>query len=1248
MMNHGAAQKPLRHLTMRVAWQTSGWDGHVCDNPAENTYCLALKRIREERDDTTEAEWAEEGLHFKDIKSDLLPPCKAENSYFMSKHSFERLFEHPYANNEKAAKTHGQLVPTKVKIPSHSAVAVPFWWMNRDNQQEVDRLSPAILPSDEKDPFPKRSPWIFSGDRQEAILNLFFNQLTPKQSLVFFYTKEGQPVNEHISRLIVGLGAIDSISSILRYDTKGGKAYPLWDRVVSHSIREDGEKGFLLPYSEYLRPTGDDEEDSRRQELLQEIIVEAPAEHRRIFSYGSELAEPDIALTVLVRCLKAVRLIQEHGIVEGPWSKREDWINDQIAQAWKARGAFPGLGSALEALGLRYGTALSWDLYSTGMVAIEDDPWPLVGELINGRVKAPHPNYVPELQAMANTWKGLKPDERELLSLISRFDLSPKQAKRWFDRSKRTYVTQSVVTDEQILSNPYIIVEKDLGDGDEPPVSIGQIDRGLMPDPTISKKNPIPDRSSVDSPNDQRRIRALMAHVLKNASEQGDSLLSVKEVIQRFDYLDLGQPCNVSENWIQGNASDIAEVISILELEVHDNGSRKKIPSLQLTEIFQREQQLRQILLGRAGKSLPPISVDWKAQLISTISESKESFDPTEPRHQEALDSQALALQRITTRRTSVLAGRAGTGKTSVLGALLKADELLKGGVLLLAPTGKARVRLGRAAGTQALTVAQFLKACGRYDGKRQRVLFTGGEQYRREKTIVIDECSMLTLDDLAAVLSAIDQAHVERLILVGDPNQLPPIGGGRPFTDWIAYLEDCADSEDPKKQDRFNCMGKLTVEVRSQAGAPSDSLRLASWFTRESQPVDADRILSDLESNQEMNDLEVCYWSSVEDLKKAILDQFEKHLGITGSMDHKGFNKALGFNEKGLFPFDEPDGVENFQLLSPVRMQPYGVYDLNRWIQRVFRGREITNAHKHWGVSLGNEEIVVHDKVIHLRNQWVQPYDWQNSRTATDKVALANGEIGLAATDKKGYLNVFFAGRPWLSFGFRSWGETRDPPLELAYALTVHKSQGSDFNYVFVVVPKQCRLLSKELLYTALTRSKKQLILFIEGDGPGILYEYTKPEKSETVRRCTNLFLPVVREAQHTDPYAHHLIHRVNEDLLVRSKSELVIASILIDMGIDLQYERPLEGSDGRKLRPDFSFTTSAGDIILWEHLGMLSRSDYRASWEWKLAWYQENGYFLGDNLFTTEDDVRGGLDASTVRKVAGEIQEKLSGYEL
>jgi hypothetical protein len=195
------------------------------------------------------------------------------------------------------------------------------------------------------------------------------------------------------------------------------------------------------------------------------------------------------------------------------------------------------------------------------------------------------------------------------------------------------------------------------------------------------------------------------------------------------------------------------------------------------------------------------------------------------------------------------------------------------------------------------------------------------------------------------------------------------------------------------------------------------------------------------------------------------------------------------------------------------------------------------------------------------------------------------------------------------------------------------------------VVLPRSSSLLSRELLYTALTRSRDRLVLLVEGDSAAALYEFTKPEKSETARRNSNLFRSAVRERLDAVPYAEHLIHRTEKGHMVRSKSELAIANMLWRMKLEYEYERPVEGEKvPGKVRPDFSFVDAAGDLLLWEHLGMLTRDDYRQAWTWKRDWYEKNGFTLGKNLFTSEDDDRGGLDSVALRRVAETIRDRIA----
>lgn len=1221
------------HLTQRVAWHDRAWDGAVCDRPWENSFCLALDRIREERDDARESELA--GRHWGDLADGTLPPCRQEATAFMSEREWTRVIAHPYQEGKKTQDTHGHLRPTSVVVPPHTTFAVPFASLMRRNQEEIAERLPGGLPEDREPPF--ATNWVFGNQRQEALLENFFAELTPAESLIFFYTKEGHPIGDSVSRLIVGVGRLTKLGPLLHYDGVGGKpVYPIWDRMIHHSIRDDGSDGFLLPYHAYLAPTGDPEEDARRAGLLGEIAAVPEAGHTRVFSYFSEHASSDVALSTLVRCLDSVRRIRQHGIAEGSWDQREEWLNEQIARTWEERGAFPGLGSALEALGMRLGTALALELIASGQVAPDADPWPIVDGLLRGEAKPPQSAYAADLDAVGATWAKLTAERRDLLELLSRFALSPKQASRWFEPARRAAAATEALSDREILDNPYRIAECDLGAIGDPAVSVGAVDRGLLPDSAVAAKCPVPDASRVDSAGDPRRVRGAIVSILRSAAEDGDSLLSSVEALTCLEHLDLARPCVVPLDWFAGNAEFLAETVAQIDAEVPGAGGEgtQRLSALQLSVHVETEARLARILLKRAEKELPSVGADWRKLLVESIRASGAEVDLGDARHLDALEEQEQALERITTHRLGVLVGRAGTGKTSVLGALVQCEEIAREGVLLLAPTGKARVRLQRATGREASTIAQFLYRLGRYDGARQRPLFDGRESHRQEKTVVIDESSMLTMDDFYAVLRALDLGHVERLILVGDPNQLPPIGVGRPFADFVGVLDEpSSEAEETAAAVR----ARLSVEVRAALGGPSDALRLAAWFTNERQPKDADRVLSDLELGQGFEDLEILTWKTPEDLRRVLAEQLQAQLGLSSPTDVAGFDRALGLTEEGWIPFDDPDGVEGFQILSPVRMHAHGVHDLNRWLQKAFRPQ------KGWAVTMGEEQIGRKDKVIQLRNQ--KKKGW-SPKGGEQEEYLANGEIGTVAQSRNGWFNVAFAGRPNVTFGYRcsNFGED-SAPLELAYALTVHKAQGSEFGVVFFVLP-ETRLLSRELLYTGLTRSKQKLVLLVEGDDASSLYDLTLPNRSETARRNTNLFRSVVREEAEKPPYADHLIHRVSDGRMVRSKSELAVAIELQRLGMwdRCYYERPLDGTAAPgRLRPDFTFVDPAGDAIVWEHLGLLDKESYRKSWEWKLDWYEKNGFTLGENLFTTADDESGGLDQEQLTKVARAIDELL-----
>ena len=236
---------------------------------------------------------------------------------------------------------------------------------------------------------------------------------------------------------------------------------------------------------------------------------------------------------------------------------------------------------------------------------------------------------------------------------------------------------------------------------------------------------------------------------------------------------------------------------------------------------------------------------------------------------------------------------------------------------------------------------------------------------------------------------------------------------------------------------------------------------------------------------------------------------------------------------------------------------------------------------------------------------------------------------------------NVVFSGLPKETFTYYpSQADDKDSVLELAYAITIHKSQGSDFNTVLVVLPKTGKILSRELIYTALTRAKSKLILMVQDNIPWLM-EFTKPQQSVLGRRNSNLFSYSVREDTAAIPFVEGLIHTTAKPgLIVRSKSEVIIANLLYNKKIEFEYEKMIKENNHRCI-PDFTFEDASGDIIIWEHLGMLDNPAYRTSWERKLAFYESIGFVEGENLFTTRDHEDGSIHTDEIEKVIEQIEE-------
>ena len=193
---------------------------------------------------------------------------------------------------------------------------------------------------------------------------------------------------------------------------------------------------------------------------------------------------------------------------------------------------------------------------------------------------------------------------------------------------------------------------------------------------------------------------------------------------------------------------------------------------------------------------------------------------------------------------------------------------------------------------------------------------------------------------------------------------------------------------------------------------------------------------------------------------------------------------------------------------------------------------------------------------------------------------------------------------------------------LELAYAISVHKAQGSEFDYVYIVLPQRdSHLLSMELLYTALTRAQRKVSVLLQND-ISALTSMSRVEKSAVRKINSSLFefVPLPEEVLYlsypwfaADKKVSTLVH-----YFVRSKSEAIIANLLVDRNIPFKYKEPLYTA-GTMFLPNFT-VKFRGEDFYWEHLGLLSNPDYRKHWEDKKRWYDKN--FPGKLLTTQEND--------------------------
>ena len=1205
---------------------------------------MKLKNIAKNKKDSDEDAIANQPIkgHEMDI------PCLSEGGCFLSPDSYTRTTVHPY--KKKNPDTHGHFLPTELDYPPFSLPARPFAWtmLSKKNlfgqEQSIEELAQKKGINYDPDNEPDLgwdSNWVQEATNQREIFKVFYEDIEIGKSLVITYAKQ-VPFIEDAKRIVMGIGFVQSIQNPPEHNhtDDGDLRSILWETMIGHSIRDDRKNGFMLPYREMMEYA-----EKNPDFDLSSIAVLADDEYFDEFSYATEQVSYDAVINILTKTINALTIIK--GCIPGNWKECIRWCKARLDEVWLDRGPFPGLGSMLTSIKFEYGNLIAKEIKKkiNDISNFENEVYSIFN--------SPRQNFPKKLlsditSTKVSVFKNLSEERKKLFWLMSRINLTEEQAQILFDADERRK-NRIYCTDKEILDNPYLLYEKTRNCNPRLQVSVTKIDLAVFPAEKIEELSPVPEPSFIESGDDKRRIRALAINVLENQASNGHTVFPQFLLSDELKKLPLEKKCDVSSDVFDVLEDFLTEELIIIPCE--DDSK-----AYQLKRLNDIDNYIRTFIEDRLKAKRFDINENWEEIVNDHFNKINPEVDDKE---NFARKEKAAILQELAESRFSVLIGGAGTGKTTLLSLLCKSQQIKNGGILLLAPTGKARVKISKTMNEMgvshsAFTIAQFLIKNDRFSWDTMNYRLSKTEAGNIPATVIIDESSMMTEEMFGALLNALPKA--QRIIFVGDPNQLPPIGAGRPFVDLVRYLRHNLPAF-PKPQ-VTNGFGELTITRRQSddgKGDREDSL-LAEWF-REGSEYPDEEIFIKLQENSLGKHISFKPWTTPEELQQKILETIREETGMLDNEDIENFDKSLGgvINDGWMNFGSYPSKLDSWQILSAYKNDAnVGSSIINRIIHEKYRSAASikTSKFQKRGTPklLGTDGIVFGDKVINTRNQKKQGrildkyLDESEKNFLTEESAdyVANGEVGIVELlwlKKKGAKanthQVRFNSQPGCVYNwFSTVSEEGNNDLELAYALTVHKAQGSEFNKVILVLNEPSRMLSREMIYTALTRQKEKIIILYNEDAYK-LKKYSSVEYSDIARRFTCLFsAPKITDFKNQF-YEEKLIHKTKRGEMVRSKSEVIIADSLFYAGIDYSYEDDLVLNNGIIAHPDFTIYKGGQPIFYWEHLGMLQKEDYREKWDIKRKSYEENGIIEGKNLIISKDGLDGSINSQEIDRL-------------
>ena len=448
------------------------------------------------------------------------------------------------------------------------------------------------------------------------------------------------------------------------------------------------------------------------------------------------------------------------------------------------------------------------------------------------------------------------------------------------------------------------------------------------------------------------------------------------------------------------------------------------ITVIYLPELHEAETECTRMLLDFAGHSFPePRGLDRQIQAIAKESGIEYSGEQTQ------------AIREAATSGLLLITGGPGTGKTTILRGILELLGQNQLRCLLAAPTGRAAKRLTEVTGEDASTIHRLLEAG--IDPATGKMFFArDAENPLKCDAVIVDEMSMVDVSLLYSLLQAIPAG--KRLILVGDPDQLPPVGPGFPFGDML----------------RSGSLPTVRLtEIFRQA--QKSLIVMNAHRVNQGEMPDLKCVSSDFFFMRRTSEEAVC--TLIRDLCATRLPQ---KMGI---------------------PTDQ------IQVLSPTRKGAVGTVNLNRLLQAALNPQSPDKKER----SYGDYQFREGDRVMQIRNN----YDilWKKADGSTVGAGIFNGDVGRIQTidPASETLTVLFDDR-LAEYDFTQLGE-----LEPAYAMTVHKSQGSEYRAVILTAWNGSPyLLSRSILYTAITRARELLIIVGREETVGVMVENARKNR--------------------------------------------------------------------------------------------------------------------------------------------------------